>query len=80
MTNIDDLDCAELKRVVIRDRYMLDYLSQRLSQLTMENATLMAVIQETQQDLAEDPGPPPSEVQEPPHVHPPEVLNSRLHQ
>lgn len=79
MTNINDLSCEELRRVVQRDRYIMDSLSQRLSGLIMENATLMAVIQESQQGLAEvQQGPPPSAASATPpaHIHPPEYVNA----
>jgi len=83
LANLEDLDCDSLRQVVRRDRYIIDALSQRLSALTLENATLLAVLQEHQDAADAQQGPPPSPV--PPedplaHGHPhPDVLNSVVH-
>jgi hypothetical protein len=84
VTNLEDLDCDALRQVVRRDRYVMDALSQRLSAMTLENATLLAILQEHQDAADAQQGPPPAPV--PPefphdhdHPHGPEPLNSVLH-
>ena len=48
---VEDISCEELRRIVRRDRSIMDTLSQRLTAMTMENATLLALAQELQQEV-----------------------------
>jgi uncharacterized coiled-coil protein SlyX len=49
----DDLTQQELLRIIARNQYALRILTDRMASLSLENAELMAIVDELQRDLAE---------------------------